>query len=124
MFANWPRRAETPMRLPLKLCSAIFLTWTLAACGSLPSQTFDHSVRASIKRIQVVPIGTPEHAQARIKNPIGAGYGLVGNFVESQRAAGASQNKENVLTKTQKNNRTSLYNSIAQAVSKVGFTIN
>src|SRR3569833_1095089 len=89
MFANWPRRAETPMRLPLKLCSAIFLTWTLAACGSLPSQTFDHSVRASIKRIQVVPIGTPEHAQARIMNPIGDGFGLVGYFVVFLCAVGA-----------------------------------
>jgi len=30
-------------------------------------------------------------------NPIGAGFGLVGNLVESQRAAGASQVLENVL---------------------------
>ena len=112
------------MRFPLVLCSAIVLTWTLAACGTLPSQTFDHSVRANIKRIQVVPMGTPEHAQARIMNPIGAGFGLVGNFVESQRAAGASQVVENVLAQAHYDFRTSLYNSIAQAVSKVGFTIN
>lgn len=112
------------MRLPFKLCSAIALTWTLAACGSLPSQTFDHSVRARIKRIEVVPIGTPEHAQARIMNPIGAGFGLVGNFVESQRAAGASQVVESALAEAHYDFRTSLYNSIAQAVSKVGFSIN
>ena len=81
-------------------------------------------MRASIKRIEVVPIGTPEHAQARIMNPIGAGFGLVGNFVESQRAAGASQVVESVLAAAHYDFRTSLYNSIAQAVSKVGFTIN
>ncbi len=112
------------MRFPAKFCSAILLTWTLAACGSLPSQGFDHSVRATIRRIEVVPVGTPEHAQARIMNPIGAGFGLVGNFVESQRAAGASQVVESVLAEAHYDFRTSLYNSIAQAVSKVGFTIN
>jgi hypothetical protein len=111
-------------RLSLELCTAIVLAWTLAACGSLPTRTFDHSVRASIKRIQVVPIGTPEHAQARIMNPIGAGFGLVGNFVESQRAAGASQVVESVLAEAHYDFRTSLYNSIAQAVGKVGFTIS
>jgi hypothetical protein len=112
------------MRSHSKLCSAIVLTWTLAACGSLPSQTFDHSVRASIRRIQIVPIGTPEHAQARIMNPIGAGFGLVGNFVESQRAAGATQVVESALANAHYDFRTSLSSSIAQAVSKVGFTVN
>ena len=112
------------MRVALKLLSAIVLTWTLAACGSLPSQSFDHSVRAHIRRIDIVPIGAPQHPQARIMNPIGAGFGLVGNFVESQRAAGASQVVENVLASAHYDFRTSLANSIAQAVSKVGFTIN
>lgn len=112
------------MRFLFQLCSAIALTWTLAACGSLPSQAFDHSVRAKIKRIEVVPMGTPEHAQARIMNPIGAGFGLVGNFVESQRAAGATQVVETALADAHYDFRTSLYNSIAQAVGKVGFTIN
>lgn len=112
------------MRFLFQLCSVIALTWTLAACGSLPSHAFDHSVRARIKRIEVVPMGTPEHAQARIMNPIGAGFGLVGNFVESQRAAGASQVVEAALAAAHYDFRTSLYNSIAQAVSKVGFTIN
>jgi hypothetical protein len=112
------------MRFLFQLCSAIALTWTLAACGTLPSQAFDHSVRAKIKRIEVVPMGTPEHAQARIMNPIGAGFGLVGNFVESQRAAGATQVVEAALADVHYDFRTSLYNSIAQAVSKVGFTIN
>src|ERR1700759_5536994 len=99
------------MRLPFKLCSAIVLTWTLAACGSLPSQGFDHSVRAIIKRIEVVPIGTPEHVQARIMNPIGAGFGLVGNFVESQRAAGATQVVEGARATAHYDFQTALANS-------------
>jgi len=57
-------------------------------------------------------------------NPIGAGFGLVGNLVESQRAAGASQVLEDVLASAHYDFRTSLANSIAQAVSKVGFSIN
>jgi hypothetical protein len=112
------------MRFPLKLCSAVALTWTLAACGVLPTQTFDHLSRASVKRIEVVPIGTPEHPQVRIMNPIGAGFGVVGNLVESRRAAGASQEMESVLAAAHYDFRTSLANSITQAVSKVGFSIN
>jgi hypothetical protein len=112
------------MRFPLKLCAAVALTWTLAACGALPAQNFDHLSRASIRRIEVVPIGTPEHTQVRIMNPIGAGFGVVGNLVESRRAAGASQEMENVLVAAHYDFRTSLANSIAQAVSKVGFSIN
>ncbi len=112
------------MRFPLKLCSAVVLTWTLAACGALPPQNFDHLSRVSIKRIEVIPIGTPEHAQVRIMNPIGAGFGVVGNLVESQRAAGATQVLESVLATAHYDFRTSLSNSITQAVSKVGFTIN
>jgi hypothetical protein len=112
------------MRFPLKLCSAVALTWTLAACGSLPARNFDHSSRVNIRRIEVVPIGLPEHPQVRIMNPIGAGFGVVGNLVESRRAAGASQEMENVLATAHYDFRTSLANSIAQAVSKVGFSIN
>jgi hypothetical protein len=111
------------MRLPLKLCLASVLTWTLAACGALPTQNFEHSVRATIKRVDVVPIGTPEHTQVRIMNPIGAGFGVVGNLVESRRAAGATQVLESVLAAAHYDFRTSLANSITQAVSKVGFSI-
>jgi len=112
------------MRLPLKLCLASVLTWTLAACGALPAQNFERSTRATVKRVDVVPIGTPEHTQVRIMNPIGAGFGVVGNLVESRRAAGASQMLESVLQKAHFDFRTSLANSIARAVSKVGFAIS
>ena len=111
------------MRVPLKVFLVSAFTWTLAACGSLPAQNFEHSARVSVRRVDVVPIGTPEHPQVRIMNPIGAGFGVVGNFVESRRAAGASQEMESTLAAAHFDFRTSLANSIAQAVSKVGFTI-
>ena len=111
------------MRVPLKLCLASILTWTLAACGALPTQNFEHSTRATIKRVNIVPIGTPEHTQVRIMNPIGAGFGVVGNLVEARRAAWASQAMENTLAAAHFDFRASLSNAVTQAVSKVGFTI-
>jgi hypothetical protein len=111
------------MRLPFKLCLTSVLTWTLAACGALPPQTFEHSTRATVRHIDVVPIGTPEHTQVRIMNPIGAGFGVVGNLVESRRAAGASQEMESTLAAAHYDYRSSLANAITQAVGKVGFTI-
>jgi hypothetical protein len=118
------RGGGAAMRVLLQLCFAFVLTGTLAACGSLPTQNFDHSTRATVKRVEIIPIGTPEHAQARIMNPIGAGFGLVGNFVELRRKAGATQEMESALAAAHYDFRTSLTNAIAQAVSKVGFTIN
>lgn len=112
------------MRFYFKLCLASVLIGTLAACGSVPAQNFERSTRATVKRIDVVPIGTPEHTQVRIMNPIGAGFGVVGNLVESRRAAGASQVLENVLAAAHYDYRAALSNSIAQAVSKVGFSIS
>jgi hypothetical protein len=111
------------MRVPLKLCLASILTWTLAACGALPTQNFEHSTRATIKRVDIVPIGTPEHTQVRIMNPIGAGFGVVGNLVEARRAAWASQAMENTLAAAHFDFRASLSNAVTQAVRKVGFTI-
>jgi hypothetical protein len=114
---------ETAMRLPLKLCLASIVTWTLAACGALPTQNFEHSARATIKRVNIVPIGTPEHTQVRIMNPIGAGFGVVGNLVEARRAVWATQAMETTLAAAHFDFRTSLSNAVTQAVSKVGFTI-
>jgi hypothetical protein len=111
------------MRVPLKLCLASILTWTLTACGALPTQNFEHSTRATIKRVNIVPIGTPEHTQVRIMNPIGAGFGVVGNLVEARRAAWATQAMENTLATAHFDFRAALSNAVTQAVSKVGFTI-
>src|SRR3979409_1219184 len=111
------------MRVPLKLCLASILTWTLAACGALPTQNFEHSTRATIKRVNIVPIGTPEHTQVRIMNPIGAGFGVVGNLVEGRGAAWASQAMESTLAAAHFDFQASLAKAVTQAVSKVGFTI-
>jgi hypothetical protein len=112
------------MRSFLRFLFLLSLSWVLASCGSLPKQNFEHSARASVKRVDLIPIGTPEHTQVRIMNPIGAGFGVVGNFVESRRAAGASQEMESTLAAAHFDFRTSLANAIAMAVSKVGFSIN
>ena len=109
-------------RLP-EICLTCILTWTLAGCGAKPKQDFEHSTRVTVKRVDVVPIGTPEHAQARIMNPVGAGFGLVGNFVELRRKAGASQEMESALAAAHFDFHTSLTNAIMKAVSRVGFTI-
>jgi hypothetical protein len=111
------------MRFPFKLSLVATLTCTLVACGALPEQHFDHSTRATVRRIEVVPIGTPDHAQVRIMNPIGAGFGVVGNLVESRRAAWATEAMEHTLAAAHFDFRDSLSNAITQAVSKVGFTI-
>jgi hypothetical protein len=96
---------------------------TLTACGSLPSQGFEHSTRASIKHVDLLPIGVPDHAQVQIMNPIGAGFGVVGNFIESRRAAGATQEMESTLAAAHYDFRAALANSIAFAVGKVGFAV-
>jgi hypothetical protein len=107
----------------LELCLVSILTGTLTACGALPTQNFEHSARATIKRVDIVPLGTPEHTQVRIMNPIGAGFGVVGNLVEARRAAWASQAMESTLAAAHFDFRASLSNAVTQAVSKVGFTI-
>jgi hypothetical protein len=112
------------MRLTLKVCLPMVVASILASCGSVPDRTFDHSSRATVKRIEFAPLGTPEHTQVRIMNPIGAGFGLVGNFVESRRAAGASQEMESTLAAAHFDFRTSLASSIARAVAKMGFTVS
>jgi hypothetical protein len=111
------------MRVLHQLCFALISAVTLVGCGSVPTHDFEHSSRASIKRVTIISIGTPDHAQARIMNPIGAGFGVVGNFVELRRKAGATQEMENALATAHYDFRTSLANSIIQAVSKVGFTV-
>src|SRR5215475_5427842 len=98
------------MRVLLQLCLTFALIGTLAACGALPSQNFDHSTRATVRRVEIVPVGTPDHAQARIMNPIGAGFGLVGNFVEARRKAGATQEMEEALAAAHFDFRSSLAN--------------
>jgi hypothetical protein len=117
------RGGGAAMRFLFQLCFTFIVTATLVGCGSTPSRDFEHSARATIKRVTIIDIGTPEHAQARIMNPIGAGFGVVGNFVEARRKAGATQEMENALAAAHFDFHTSLANAIIKAVSKVGFTV-
>jgi hypothetical protein len=56
-------------------------------------------------------------------NPIGAGFGVVGNFIESRRAAGAQQEMQAVLAKAGYNYEAALSDSVFVAMSKVGFSM-
>jgi hypothetical protein len=114
--------AKRAVKILTLLSPVAFLA--LAACGDLPAQNFERATRASVRHVDLVPIGTPEHTQVRIMNPIGAGFGVVGNLVESRRAAGATQEMETTLAAAHFDFRTSLSNAIAKAISKVGFTID
>jgi hypothetical protein len=112
------------MRFLFHACLVAVLALSLNSCGALPSQKFAHSARASIKRIAVIPLGMPEHAQVRIMNPIGAGFGLVGNFVEARRAAGASEEMETILAAAHYDFHASLASAVSRAMSKVGFSLS
>jgi hypothetical protein len=111
------------MRPLLKFLFLICVPVALSACGSLPSQSFERSSHVSIKHVELLPLGTPDHAQVQIMNPIGAGFGVVGNFIESRRAVGASEEMESTLAAAHYDFRASLTNAIAAAVGKVGFKI-
>jgi len=56
-------------------------------------------------------------------NPIGAGFGVVGNLIEARRAAGAQQEMQAVLAKASYNYETALNNSVFVAMSRAGFTM-
>jgi hypothetical protein len=103
--------------------AVLALTLALLGCSDLPSQSFEHSSRSAVKRICIAPLGAPEHAQVQIMNPIGAGFGVVGNFIESRRAAGATEQMQSILSAARYDFGNALSNSIAKAVSKVGFQI-
>jgi hypothetical protein len=103
--------------------ASLLLLLSLAACGAVPTQNFDHSSRAGIKHVYLLPVGMPEHARVQIMNPIGAGFGLAGNFIESRRAAGAGQEMQSTLAAAHYDFRNALRNSLAAAVGKVGFAL-
>ena len=111
------------MQPAITLIAATVLSLALAGCGSLPAQRFEHSAGTRIKRICVAPLGTPERAQVQIMNPIGAGFGVVGTFIESRRAAGASQEMEDTLTAARYDFRAALANSVVAALAKDGFAV-
>ena len=83
----------------LKLAVAMGFALVLSACGSLPPANFEQSSRIDVRRVCLTTPGVPERPQVTIMNPIGAGFGVVGNLIEARRAAGAQQEMQAVLAK-------------------------
>jgi hypothetical protein len=87
------------------------------------SQGFEHSSRAHIKRVALIPLGVPEHARVQIANPIGAAFGMLGNLIEYRRAAGAGEEMQTILAAARYDYRLCLTNAVAAAMGKVGFEV-
>lgn len=68
-------------------------------------------------------LGVPDRVQVTIMNPIGAGFGVLGNLIESHRAAGAQQEMQEVLAKAGYNYESALADSVFLAMGKAGFTV-
>jgi hypothetical protein len=112
------------MRLFSKLLASLAVATILVACQSAPPPLpFEHSTRIAVRRIGIAPLGVPEHLQVTIMNPIGAGFGVVGNLIESHRTATASAEVTGVLSKAHYNYGGALSDAIAAAMRKAGFTI-
>src|ERR1700761_8550793 len=107
----------------LKVAVAMCLALVLGACGSLPPENFEPASRVAVRRVCLTSPGVPERPQVTIMNPIGAGFGVVGNLIESRRAAGAQQEMQALLAKANYNYETALSNSVFVAMSKAGFTM-
>jgi hypothetical protein len=96
----------------------------LCACETAPPPlAFDQSTRASVKRICLVTPGIPERAEVTIMNPIGAGFGVVGNLIEARREAAADSEMAGVLAKAHYDFGAALTAAIAAAARKAGFTV-
>ena len=108
-----------------KLAAVVFaMTLMLSACQSAPdSKGFERSARVSVRRICLTPLGVPERPQVTIMNPIGAGFGVVGNLIESRRAAGARHEMESALARVGYDYEAALTSAIALAMKKAGFAV-
>jgi hypothetical protein len=106
-----------------KLAAALGLALILSACGSLPPANFEQASRLDVRRVCLTTPGVPERPQVTIMNPIGAGFGVVGNLIEARRASGAQQEMQAVLAKAGYNYETALKDSVFVAMSKAGFTM-
>jgi hypothetical protein len=113
------------MRASLQLATALLLPLLLSACVSAPPPlAFEHSTRVSVRRICVAPVGIPERAEVSIMNPIGAGFGVLGNLIETRREASASAEMADVLAKAHYEFGAALTNAVAIAMRKAGFTVS
>ena len=105
---------------------AVVLGWVLlvAGCQSAPPpQGFERSTRIEVRRVGIAPLGVPAEPQVLIKNPIGAGFGVLGNLIESRRAAGARQEMEAALAKVGYDYDEALTHSISLAMHRAGFAV-
>ena len=107
----------------LKVTVAIGFALVLSACGSLPPANFEQASRVDVRRVCLATPGVPDRPQVTIMNPIGAGFGVVGTFIESRRAAGAQEEVQAVLAKASYNYETALSDSVFMAMNKAGFTM-
>jgi hypothetical protein len=93
----------------------------LAACQSMPSTTFDPSLRQSVKKVGIAPIGMPENAEVRILQSVGSNFGLIGALVEEGRAAGARGELSEVLAKTSYDFKIEFTTNALSAMNAAGF---
>lgn len=126
-----PAARPAPIRAAAATTSLVVAVISLAAavlltgCQSVPPPlAFEHTTRIAVRRICLTPLGVPEQPQVTIMNPIGAGFGVVGNLIESHRTAAASAEMTGVLTQAHYDFRTSLTEAITIAMRKVGFTVS
>jgi hypothetical protein len=103
--------------------STVGFVLLLSACGSLPPANFEQSSRIAIHSVCLTSPGVPDRAQVTVMNPIGAGFGVVGNLIEAHRTAGAQQEMQAVLSKVSYNYAAALSDSVFMAMSKAGFVM-
>jgi len=109
--------------MAVKDALAIGLVLLLSACGSLPPENFEPASRIAIRRVCLTSPGVPDHPQVTIMNPIGAGFGVLGNLIEARRASGAQQEMQAVLAKANYDYAAALTDSVYAAMRKAGFTM-
>lgn len=112
------------MPTPFKAAAAALgLALGLSACGSLPPASFEQSARITIHSVCLTSPGVPDRAQVEVMNPVGAGFGVLGNLIEARRTAGAQQEMQAVLAKVSYNYAAALDDSVFMAMSKAGFVM-
>jgi hypothetical protein len=112
------------MPTPLKAI-AVALGFALVsnACGSLPPANFEQSSRVTVHSVCLTSPGVPDRAQVTVMNPIGAGFGVLGNLIEAHRTAGAQEEMQAVLASISYNYAAALDDSVFMAMSKAGFVM-
>jgi hypothetical protein len=95
----------------------------LAACQSMPSTTFDPTLRQTIRKVGIAPLGMPENAEVRILHSVGSNFGLIGAIVEESRAANARGELEDVLAKSGYDFKLEMTTNTQLAMTAAGFDV-